>query len=174
MALRSTSALPPWRKKAWPFVRLFVPRRARWFYEGHPAVDGQLWYAERRLLYETARQARPACAFEVGTWKGGGSTLFIAQALHDNGEGVLHTIEFEAALAADAHRHYRAHLPHLLPYVRFHVGDYREHYRAVLEEASRVDLLLLDGAEDAAQTLAQYAFFLPYLQPASILLVHDW
>ncbi|MGE5357438.1 MAG: hypothetical protein ACM3NQ_00355, partial [Bacteroidales bacterium] len=39
---------------------------------------------------------------------------------------------------------------------------------------SRVDLLLLDGAEDAAQTLAQYAFFLPYLQPASILLVHDW
>ncbi len=172
--MRSTSALGGWRKKAWPFARVFVPRRARWFYEGHPALDGQLWYAERRLLYDTVRQAKPAHAFEIGTWKGGGSTLFIGQALHDNGSGVLHTIEFDEPLAAQAERHYRTYLPHLRPYVRFHVGDYRERYRTILDAASRVDLLLLDGAEDAAQTLAQYEFFLPYLKSGSVLLVHDW
>lgn len=174
MAFKSTSALAPWRKTAWRLARPFVPRRARFFYEGHPALDGQLWYAERRLLYDTVRRARPATCFEIGTWKGGGSTLFIAQALHDNGAGVLHTIEVDPAFAREARENYRLHLPHLAAHLRFHVGDYREQYTAILRGLPRVDLLMLDGAEDAAETLGQFTFFEPHLQGGSVLLVHDW
>ena len=163
-------------------TRLFVPRTTRWFAEGHPKLDGQLWVADRKLLYDTVRARAPRACFEIGTWKGGGSTLFIAQALYDNGGGVLHTIEIDPAMAADARRAYETYLPHLLPHVEFHVGDYREEYRGVLgshpaeagSHTSMADFVFLDGAENAGETLAQYEFFLPHLPPASAVVVHDW
>jgi predicted O-methyltransferase YrrM len=170
MALKSTSAFGRWQKAAWPVARLFVRPRTRWFVEGHPKLDGQLWVADRRLLYETVRSRAPVNCFEIGTWKGGGSTLFIAQALHANGRGVLHTIEVDRALGADARRAYKSYLPHLLPHVDFHLGDYRQEYR----NASRADFVFLDGAEDARETLAQYEFFLPRLHTRAVLVVHDW
>jgi len=37
----------------------------------------------------------------------------------------------------------------LLPHVDFHVGDYRQEYAASIAAAGSVDLLFLDGAEDA-------------------------
>ncbi len=182
MTLTSTSAFGRWQKAAWPVARLFLRPRTRWFVEGHPKLDGQLWLADRRLLDDTVRAFRPAACFEIGTWKGGGSTLFIAQALCDNGAGVLHTIEVDAAMAAEAGRNYADYLPHLLPHVRFHVGDYREEFGAIMcpgpkpgtYRSGAVDLLFLDGAEDARETLAQYEFFLPFMHRGSVLLAHDW
>ncbi len=170
----STGAFGRWERAAWPLVRPFVPRQRRWFLEGHPALDGQLWAADRELLYETVRAARPAHCFEIGTWKGGGSTLFIAQALCDNGQGTLHTIDVDATLVAHAEAAYKRHLPRLLPYVDFHLGDYRDEYVRLLETAGRVDLLFLDGAEDGRQTLAQYQFFIPWMKDGSVLIAHDW
>ncbi len=165
----STSAFGRWQKAAWPVARVFVPRRTRWFIEGHPALDGQLWLADRRLLYDSVRAFRPAHCFEIGTWKGGGSTLFIAQALRDNGAGVLHTIEVDAAMVEQARATYQTHLPRLLPHVDFHQGDYRKEF-----DVRTADFLFLDGAEDARETLAQYEFFLPHMHAGSVLLAHDW
>src|SRR5947207_2106454 len=71
----------------WRVLRCFVPSRRRWLFEGHAAIPGQLWSADRELLYQTVRWAKPLRSFEVGTWRGGGSTLFIAQALYANGMG---------------------------------------------------------------------------------------
>ena len=193
MPLKSTSAFGRWQKAAWPVVRLFVPRETRWFAEGHPKIDGQLWVADRKLLYDTVRARAPKTCFEIGTWKGGGSTLFIAQALFDNGSGRLHTIELDNSIAAEARRAYETHLPHLLPYVVFHTGDYREQYRRYLApdeaapsrqgraeaesgelDARRAHFVFLDGPEDARETLAQYEFFAAHLQAGSALVVHDW
>ncbi len=174
MALKSTSAFGRWERAAWPLARWLFPPRTRWFVEGHRKLDGQLWLAERRLLYETVRARGPANCFEIGTWKGGGSTLFIAQALHDNGRGVLHTIEVDRAMATEARAAYARWLPHLAAQVDFHAGDYRHEYSSILTGGAAVDLLFLDGAEDARETLAQYHFFLPATQSGSVLLVHDW
>ncbi len=173
MALKSTSAFGRWERAAWPLVRLFLRAKTRWFVEGHPQLDGQLWLADRKLLYDTVRAHAPVHCFEIGTWKGGGSTLFIAQALHDNGRGLLHTIEVDRAMVEQARRGYEKYLRHLLPHVEFHAGDYRAEYAPLLAGAT-ADLVFLDGAEDARETLAQYEFFLPHLRPGSRLLVHDW
>lgn len=168
----STSAFGRWQKAAWPIVRAFLPPRTRWFVEGRPGLDGQLWLADRRLLYETVRALRPAHCFEIGTWKGGGSTLFLAQALRDNGAGVLHTIEVDAAMVEHARRYYQAHLPQLLPHVDFHVGDYVKEFGTL--DTIPADLVFLDGAEDGRETLAQYEFLLPRAHRGTVLLVHDW
>jgi predicted O-methyltransferase YrrM len=172
--MKSSDNLTPRRRRLWEILRYAVPPRVRWFYEGHPALRGQLWYAERKLLYQTIRKYRPAVCFEIGTWKGGGSTLFISQALHDNGRGHLHTIEIDRDLCDEAHLKYEQYLPHLGPFVTFHVGDYREIYKEILEKIGGVDFLVLDGPEDAGETLRQYNFFLPYMKPGTVLMAHDW
>ena len=172
--MRSSDNLTPRRKQIWNLVRLFVPRKARWFYEGHPQLRGQLWYAERKLLYETVRAYHPLNCFEIGTWRGGGSTLFISQALKENGLGMLHTVEINKEFYDDAVRNYSEFLPDLTRHVSFHLGDYKSVYRPILESCKSVDFLTLDGAEDGQQTLDQYNFFLPYMKPGTILLVHDW
>jgi predicted O-methyltransferase YrrM len=146
----------------------------RWFYEGHPELRGQLWYAERKLLYETIRTHRPAHCFEIGTWRGGGSTLFISQALKENGRGKLHTIEIDRGFYEIAVSNYNTYLPSLLNHVEFHFGDFKTVYSDVLKKVGNIDFLILDGAEDGQQTLDQYNFFLPFIKSGTILMVHDW
>jgi len=172
--MKSTDVLSPKRLAVWNLVRHFVPRQPRWYYEGNPALRGQLWYAERKLLYHVIRKHRPAVCFEIGTWRGGGSTLFIAQGLHDNGSGQLHTIETNLEFFEESRANYERLLPHLLPHVIFHRGDYRAVYSGILQEVGAVDFLFLDGAEDAQETLQQYQFFQPFLRPGSLLMAHDW
>ena len=65
-------------------------------------------------------------------------------------------------------------MQHLLPYVEFFLGDFRKVYPEVLRAIGRVDLLFLDGPEDAEETLDQFRFFLPYMQRGSLLIAHDW
>lgn len=137
-------------------------------------MRGQLWAAERKLLYTAIKNHRPLTCFEIGTWKGGGSTLFVSQALKENGAGVLHTIEIDRHFFDEARKNYQNLLPQLLPHVKFHFGDYNEIYANVLEESGHIDFLFLDGAEDGKQTLEQYRFFEPYLRAGSVVLAHDW
>ena len=171
--VQSYHALSTARQRRWRLVRRFVPQRVRWLYEGCLEVPGQLWYADRKLLYGAIRERRPQTVFEVGTWYGGGSTYFISQALADNGGGVLHTIEEDAEAHAWAKENYARHLRHLLPHVKFHQGKSTDVYPALLREQP-VDAVFLDGALDARQTLTEFEMFAPHLGPGALLLAHDW
>ncbi|MFQ5856394.1 MAG: O-methyltransferase [Anaerolineae bacterium] len=174
MAVRSFHALSPVQQRVYVVIRQFIPGRLRWFYEGCISVPGQLWYAERRLLYMTIRKYNPKIVFEVGTWYGGGSTYFISQALYENGQGRLHTIESDPQLHAAAKANYRRYLAHLVPHVEFHLGDSTEVYPDVLAELGKVDAVFLDGAADAQQTVSEFEMFAPYMGRGSLLVMHDW
>lgn len=171
---RSYDSLSPLRKRLWRATRWIFPSKTRFFYQGCPQIRGQLWYAERKLLYETAATVRPAVAFEVGTWLGGGSTFFIAQALHDTSKGKLHTIEVDPNLHASAIASYKAHAPQLLDIVSFHLGNSVAVYTPLLALVEKVDLLFLDGAEDADGTISEFHLFEPFLKEGSVLVCHDW
>ena len=172
--MTSVDSMSPRGQRKWRRIRRLIPHRLRWFYEGNPRIRGQMWYAERKLLYKTIRKYQPDVVCESGTWMGGGSTLFIAQALHDNGHGVLHTTEISPEFHHSAQENYRRHLRHLLPHVQFHLGDSTDIYAELLPSLQRVDVLLLDGAEDAEQTWREFTLFEPFLSPDAILMTHDW
>jgi predicted O-methyltransferase YrrM len=171
---KAVSSLGRRKKILWKAFRVFLPRRIRFFYEGHPRLEGQLWYRDRKLIYQAVRKNRPIHCFEVGTWKGGGSTLFIAWALSENGNGILHTIEINPEFHAEAKRNYRTLLPGLIPHVDFRLGDYREVFPEILKPGGRVDFLILDGPEDGQATLDQFHFFLPFMRSGAFLIMHDW
>jgi predicted O-methyltransferase YrrM len=166
--------LSPSEARAWKIARVLVPRQRRWFFEGCREVPGQLWYTDRKALYAAVRAARPNTAFEVGTWRGGGSTLFIAQALSDNSRGLLHTIEIDPELVESARSGYDRYLPHLTEYVTFHEGSSTGIYPSLLQHTKTVDFLFLDGKEDANETYREFLMFEPFLRSGSVVAAHDW
>jgi predicted O-methyltransferase YrrM len=158
----------------WRVIRRAVPRTYRFLYEGEPGLSGLMWFEDRRVLYNVIRTVQPQRCFEVGTWLGGGSTLVIATALRQNQQGVLHTIELDPDIASQARSSYEQHLQPLLPYVRFHRGDYADILPSIIEREQGVDFVILDGAEDAEQTMRQFLFFERCLEPGAVVVAHDW
>ncbi|MBX7185721.1 MAG: class I SAM-dependent methyltransferase [Vicinamibacteria bacterium] len=166
---RTLQATGPRFRALWRIVRSLAPREMRLCFEGCPFLEGQMWFAERRLLVRTLRAHKPRSCAEVGTWKGGGSTFFTALALHQNGAGMLHTWEVDATLSAAARHAFEHRLPELAPHVAFHVGDYRAG-----SCPDSLDCVMLDGPEDADSTLEQLRFFEPRMGAGSLLFAHDW
>lgn len=163
-----------WKKLLMPLLRVVLPTRARSYYFGHPALRGQLWFSERKLISEAVLARRPRMCFEIGTWYGGGSTYFIAKSLLEIGQGVLHTVEIDKNIFTTVVRNYSTYLPDLCGVVVFHIGNYVEEFTNVLADGHPVDLVFLDGAENGKATYEQFRYFAPYLRPGSALLVHDW
>jgi predicted O-methyltransferase YrrM len=159
--------------RLWQAARLLVPQPYRALYEGNLHMPGQMYFEDRRVLYDTVRRLKPQRCFEVGTWLGGGSTLVIARALRDNGGGRLHTIEILDDVHSKAVGYYERHVPELRPFVEFHLGDYRDHFPALVENGG-VDFFVLDGAENAEQTMEQFSFFDERSHPGTALFAHDW
>ena len=162
------------KRVAWNLVRWLIPSEKRFYFEGNPKISGQLWYRERIQVHQVVRQFKPRVCFEIGTWRGGGSTYYIAHALWQNGNGSLHTIEVDRSLYLEAIKNYRTYLPHFAPHVEFHLGNYQEVYDRILRATNTVDFVILDGPEDAQETLNQYNFFLPYFKEGAVLISHDW
>lgn len=172
--IKSLNAAGRHEQRLWRLIRPLVPKRIGWFYEGCPGVPGQMWYADRRALYQTIRRYKPQIVCESGTWLGGGSTYFIASALAENGRGVLHTTEVNPEFYDAASQGYERHLSRLRPFVRFHFGESELVYPELLKTVGKVDALLLDGAEDGEQTFDEFHLFEPYLGSNSLVIVHDW
>jgi len=140
---------------------------------GHTGWIGQLWNADRTCLYETVLETKPKQVFEVGTWLGGGSTFFLAKGLQKNGFGQLHTSETDAAAHGQAVKNYQREFPELLPFVKFYLGSSLQVFPPVLTSKS-VDILFLDGADNAEETVAEFMMFEPFFHPGSIFMAHDW
>lgn len=131
---------------------------------------GQLWLEDRRWLYNTVLELQPVVALEVGTWRGGGSTFFIASALAENGFGILHTIEKNAILASEASSRYIREWPRLLQHVHFHFGGSED----MIPLIAPTDFVFLDGAQDPAQMLREFELVKPHLRVGGVLMAHDW
>jgi predicted O-methyltransferase YrrM len=150
------------------------------------AVEGQLYKADRQLLYSTIIEEKPNIVLEVGTWHGGGSTLSIAKALKENGKGTLYTIEMMRNFFDSAVSSYKKEKPELLPYIEFLYGNSLTEYPPLLRDltvelkASRVvDIVFLDGCGTKSKgghtsTLAELKMFEPFMKKNGILMMHDW
>jgi predicted O-methyltransferase YrrM len=173
--LVNAQALSPGQRRAYRWlVRPFWPPDERVFFEGVPGIPGQLYCAERRALHEALVRRAPQYAFEIGTFNGGGSTFFLARAFAQLGQGKLLTLEIDPGLQARAIALYSQRLPALRPHVEFLLGGTPDLFLPWLKQTGSAEFVFLDGAEDAAQSLAQFRFFEPWFRPGSVLAMHDW
>lgn len=136
--------------------------------------EGHLMNEERQALYETILKEKPETCFEIGTWKGGGSTFFISSALKENNKGILYTIDCDPGMYGYAKNLYETRLQDLKPFINFNCGRSLEIYPAILKSIAKLDFVFMDGENNADQTVKEYEMFNPYLKSESILSCHDW
>jgi predicted O-methyltransferase YrrM len=129
---------------------------------------------ENKALYDAVIFNKPDVVFEVGMRRGGGSTYYIASAMAENGKGMLHTIECDPECHAQAIRLYDRQLKHLSKYVTKYLGKSHEVFPAVLSKIDKVDIVFLDGEENANSTMREFEMFLPKIPVGGILACHDW
>jgi hypothetical protein len=141
--------------------------------------EGQLRPEERKRLYDLCIAEKPDVVFEVGTWKGGGSTYIISCALDENKKGILYTIEYNPEFYNHAVALYETGgaLQLLRSRLFFHLGDslvvIPQIIRRLESETFGVNILLLDGGT-GVPTLHEFESVRPYMPVGAHLLVHDW
>ncbi len=138
------------------------------------SLEGQMTVSERKKLFELVRTVKPRQVFEIGTWKGGGSTYILSSALRKNKKGRLYTVELFPEFYNHAIKLYEAKLSYLRSYVDFHLGNSIEIYTPIIASIEKVDFLFLDGAEDDNQTVEEFELFRPKLLSGSVVALHDW
>jgi len=135
-------------------------------------MEGQLWPAEREFLKRAVIAAAPKLVFEIGTWKGGGSTLVIATALEMTRSGILYTCEtntnfyFEAKEIYDNAR-WRG-------IVHCHNMPSQELIRHLIDSGRVPDFVFSDGSEDPTVPLAELQMLEPHMRSGSLFCMHDW
>lgn len=156
------------------FIRPFWSKEKKFFFEGSLFLLGQMYIAERKLLFDTIKEYKPRHCFEIGTYTGGGSTYFIAKAFESVGSGKLITMEIDSYYYKKAKEYFTKKIPSVGKCVDFILGSKAEIFNETIKIYGGVDCVFLDGAEDSNQTFEQYNYFLPYFHCGTILMIHDW
>jgi predicted O-methyltransferase YrrM len=118
-----------------------------------------------RLLYTLARSSAPGTIVEFGT-SFGISTIYLAAAVRDRGEGVVITTELHTGKAERARRYIDD--AGLLDVVDLRVGDALETLKTV---ERNVSLVFLDGWKDGY--LPVLRLLEPALQPGALVVADD-
>jgi predicted O-methyltransferase YrrM len=134
---------------------------------------GQLSLDERLLLYSMVRMYKPLHCFEVGAWRGCGSTYMIASALLDNDRGILVTSEVDSNAVLFALKMYRE-FPDLESRIIFENSKAVEAFPFYLSVGKSVDFIFLDGSNDPDEQLQVYKLCDPFFKSGSIVGMHDW
>jgi predicted O-methyltransferase YrrM len=118
-----------------------------------------------RLLYTLVRGAAPGAAVEFGT-SFGISTIYLAAAVRDRGEGHVITTELNSAKAERAREYIQA--ARLLDFVELRVGDALETLRGL---EPPVSFVFLDGWKEAY--LPVLRLLEPTLRPGALVTADD-
>lgn len=137
-------------------------------------MEGQLNEEDRALLYHSVLERKPDNIFEVGTFKGGGSTLQLARGLKENGKGLLFTCEIDPERYRQAVDGFFAEYLDLCPRINFCLGPALEMFPPILQFEGKADMVFMDGCDDGQTNLNEFLMFEPWMRPGSIFLMHDW
>lgn len=155
-------------------IRPFWNKEKRFFFEGSLPLLGQMYVAERKLLFDTIIDNKPRHCFEIGTYTGGGSTYFLAKAFEKLGKGKLITMEIDPYYYHKAKNYFTKKIPKVGKHIDFILGDKANKFDSSIASYGTIDCVFLDGEENGEQTLDQYNYFLPYFRKGTILILHDW
>lgn len=163
-------------------------------------MEGQMWPEERALLYTAVMECNPTITLEVGTWKGGGSTLQIATALQQlskpkvvcdhttntpdiiaNNElraivsmknGILHTCEVNEDFYAEAVRGFAN--SSLSEHIVFHNIPSTDLIKQLIVTKQIPQFVFFDGPEDPELNINDFKLLDEHLPIGTYFCMHDW
>lgn len=126
------------------------------------AQDDSASDTERMFLYALVRAIKPKVCVEIGTHRGL-AALYIANALHDNGEGILHTTDpIDYDQKTNVTKFYK-----LSNFVKTYLKKGCE------LDIKDVDFLFVDGFHEEEPVIEEMKHFLPRLTENAVVVFHD-
>jgi len=143
-------------------------------------IDGQLSAGERQLLTETilGSSRKPQVVLEVGTWLGGGSTLHILRALHQNNEGHLWGIEADQSIYERMIKNIGLAAPEALSRFTALYGKSQKVIPKWLAQQDQnpdfqIDLVFLDGGNNPLEQITEFDLLNDRIRVDGVLMAHD-
>lgn len=133
-------------------------------------MEGQLTPKERKKLYSWICEAKPQLVLEIGTWKGGGSTWQIANAIKDSSyDARFITCEIDKDFHKQAKAIYNKPEFYFVHCILMSCTD-------VIKSLSDIppDFVFYDGPNDAEFTFETFKLLDNIMQPGSKFACHDW
>jgi predicted O-methyltransferase YrrM len=142
------------------------------------AIPGQMSDGERRLLTTAILDApkKPAVVLEAGTWLGGGSTLHILRALHQNGAGRLWGIEINRSIYTQMIANIQTALPEAVDRFTPILGrsqDVIPQWLAERGAANQIDFVFLDGGDNPLEQIIEFKLLADRIPVGGRLMAHD-
>jgi len=134
---------------------------------------GQLCAAEREILMRAVAQFRHPTILEVGTYKGGGSTITFLEELLRSGGGTLYGIESDAANFVEMQDNIRGANIKFLNFFKPLHGFSQQVIPQLLDEASCFDLVFLDGGNNPREQIEEFELVKDIIPIGGYLLSHD-
>jgi len=141
-------------------------------------IPGQLNAAERSFITKTIIEApvRPKIALEIGTWLGGGSTLHILRALHQNGTGHLWGVEAKKNIYEKMLANIRAGAPEasarFTPLFGFSTQVLPEWLKS-RPTGEEIDFVFLDGGDSPREQVEEFELLADHIRIGGVLMAHD-
>lgn len=139
-------------------------------------MEGQLLQVEREFLHEAVLRARPRLVLEVGTWKGGGSTYYIASALGklrlDGHECQFHTCETDPDRHREASSIYAG--PPWNAFVHCHNVPSSDLIASLISQGAIPDWVFFDGPENEDVNHNDFLTLDKHMRSGSHFSAHDW
>lgn len=119
---------------------------------------------ERAILYDEIKKHKPKSVVEIGTHRGL-TTLYMAHALYENGEGIIHTADpFEWGAVGNFRK-----FPELEKHIRF----YQKKGEELNDDLESIDFLFVDGFHEKDKVLIEIDRLFPLLTKGAIVYFHD-
>jgi predicted O-methyltransferase YrrM len=135
--------------------------------------SGQLCAAEREILIGTLSRFRHPTILEVGTYKGGGSTITFLQELFKSGGGILYGIESDSSNFSEMQDNIRGVNPELLTFFKPRHGFSQQVIPQVLAEVSCLNMVFLDGGNNPREQIEEFELVKDAIPVGGWLLSHD-
>jgi len=141
-----------------------------------PPLEGQLNSAERNLIFDIVTRLlpeKPVC-LEVGTYKGGGSTLHILKAL-SRGDGILFGIEASKTIYQEMKASLLFHQPDLCRRFTPLWGFSQQVIPSLVNSGrlQKVNFAFLDGGNNPCEQIDEFFILDPLMPVGSVLMSHD-
>jgi predicted O-methyltransferase YrrM len=125
--------------------------------------DDSTSMGEKMLLYWLIRELKPKVVIETGTHRGL-TSLYMAHALFDNGEGHLTTCDPNPEWYAKGNF---AKFPELSPFITFKLCKGKD------LEVENIDFAFIDGFHEFTDVLEELHMLLPRMSETSVAVFHD-
>lgn len=139
-------------------------------------MEGQLNTEERAIITRWVNDLKPERALEVGTWKGGGSTLHILKALEANGKGHLWGIEASRSIydemianIGSAGEELKARFTPIFGFSQQVIPS----FLAEQEKGAGIGVVFLDGGDNPMEQIEEFQLIRDSIPVGGVLLSHD-